>query len=116
MKWKYEPKINGNIVMLFRYWHCYKGKLLSTSIEYVHFLVYINSTEKRTNQFSVEYIINPTLHVNKMFREKVDKWLRGKIHKITMSGIKMLWEKKYAHWIGHSKLKTLIYNIFKRKK
>ena len=33
---------------------------------------YINSTEERINQFSILYMINPTLHVNKLFRDQVE--------------------------------------------
>ena len=31
----------------------------------------MNSTEKRINQFSIVYMINSTLHVNKVFKEQV---------------------------------------------
>ena len=34
-------------------------------------LVYIYTSEKRINQFEIGYMIKPTLHVNKVFREQV---------------------------------------------
>ena len=38
--------------------------------------IYINSTETSINRFSIEYMVNRTLHVNKVFREQLDKRLR----------------------------------------
>ena len=35
-------------------------------------LVYIYTTYKIINQFSIGYMINSTLHVNKVFREQVE--------------------------------------------
>ena len=34
-------------------------------------LVYIYTTDKSFNQFEIGYIINPTLHVNKVFIENI---------------------------------------------
>ena len=36
-------------------------------------VIYMNSTEKCINQFVIGYMVNLTLHVNKVFREQVDK-------------------------------------------
>ena len=44
-----------------------RGKSLPTYIAYVHNFVYINSTNKRINEFTIGYIVNPTLHDNKVF-------------------------------------------------
>ena len=33
--------------------------------------VYINTRDERINQFAIGYMINPTLHVNKVFRDQV---------------------------------------------
>ena len=33
--------------------------------------VYIYTTDKQINQFEIGYMINPTLQVNKVFREQV---------------------------------------------
>ena len=35
-------------------------------------LVYLYTTDKRMNLFEIVYMINPTLHVNKVFREQVE--------------------------------------------
>ena len=32
---------------------------------------YINNTEERINKFTISYMVNPTLHLNKSFKEKV---------------------------------------------
>ena len=34
-------------------------------------MVHIYSTGERIDKFSIDYIINPSLHVNKVFREQV---------------------------------------------
>ena len=39
-----------------------------------HF-IWINETKKRINEFTVGYMINPGLNVNKAFREQVEKCL-----------------------------------------
>ena len=36
-------------------------------------LVCIYTTEKKINQFSIGYMTNPSLRVNKVFREQVEK-------------------------------------------
>ena len=41
-------------------------------------IVYPYTTYKQINQFSIGYMINPSLHVNKAFREKNEKSLRAK--------------------------------------
>ena len=35
-------------------------------------MVHIYSIDDSINQFSIDYIINPSLHVNKVFREQVE--------------------------------------------
>ena len=40
-------------------------------------LVYLYTTDKKINQFEIVYMINPSIHVNKVFREKVEKFLRA---------------------------------------
>ena len=49
--------------------------------------VYVNTTEERIHKFVIDYIINPTLHVNKVFIYQVEKFLRDTFHKNTMEGI-----------------------------
>ena len=43
-------------------------------------IVHIYSTDKHINKFAIGYIINPSLHVNKVFREKVEKCLNYIFH------------------------------------
>ena len=31
-------------------------------------MVYINTTDEKINQFEIGYMINPSLHINKVFR------------------------------------------------
>ena len=42
--------------------------------------MYINNAEKPMSQFEIGYMVNPTLHVNKVFREQVDECLRETFH------------------------------------
>ena len=57
-------------------------------------LVYLYTTEKRINQFAIGYIINPKIHVNNVFREQVEKFLRATFHQNTTKGIKKVMRKK----------------------
>ena len=50
-------------------------------------LVYPFTTDELINQSSIGYMINPTLHVSKVFREQVEKCLRYTFHKNTMESI-----------------------------
>ena len=47
-------------------------------------LVYLYTTYKRINKSVIDYMINPTLHVNKVFRGQVEKFLRATFHPNTM--------------------------------
>ena len=47
------------------------------------------------NQFAISYMINPTLHVNKMFRDQFEKCLRATFHHNTMENIRDVMRKKY---------------------
>ena len=38
-------------------------------------IVHINSTEKTIHKFVIGYMINPSLHINRIFREQVEKFL-----------------------------------------
>ena len=38
-------------------------------------MVHIYSTEKSIRQFSIGYMVNPSLHINRIFREQVQKCL-----------------------------------------
>ena len=37
-------------------------------------LVYMYTTDERINIFSIGYMINPTIHINKVFREQVKNY------------------------------------------
>ena len=56
--------------------------------------IFINTEKDRTNQFAIRYMTNPTLHVNKVFRNQVLKLLKETFHQSTMKGIRMLREKR----------------------
>ena len=51
-------------------------------------MVHIYSIDNSINQFSVGYMINPSLHVNKVLREKVEKFLNDKFYEKTMETIR----------------------------
>ena len=51
--------------------------------------MYMNSIGKRMNQFAIEYIVNPTLKINKVFSDQVEKKLEEIFHSSITSGIKM---------------------------
>ena len=57
-------------------------------------LVYLYTKYKQTNQFKIGYMINRSLHVNKVFREKVEKFSRDIYHENTMKNIKNVMRKK----------------------
>ena len=50
----------------------------------------MNSLEKRTNQFAMGYMVNPTLHANKAFRYQVENFPKETLHQSTMKAIIML--------------------------
>ena len=62
--------------------------------------VYIYTTDERINPFAIGYIINLTLHVNKVFIEQVEKFLRATFHQNTMEGIKNIMRKKDTYVIA----------------
>ena len=35
-------------------------------------MVYIYATDEKINQFAIGYMIKPSLHINKVFREQVE--------------------------------------------
>ena len=50
--------------------------------------IWINETKKLINEFTIGYMINPGLNVNKAFREKVGKCMYTKFGEITQLFIK----------------------------
>ena len=47
-------------------------------------LVYIYRTYKQVIKFSIGYMINPSLHINKVLREQVKTFLRAKFYENKM--------------------------------
>ena len=58
--------------------------------------VFINTTEEHINQFEIGFITNPTLHVNKVFRDQYRKFLKYKYHQSIMKRLKNVLRKKYT--------------------
>ena len=57
-------------------------------------LAYLYTPDKRFNQFSIGYMIKPTLHVNRVLRQQVEKCLRATFNQNTMVGIQNVMRKK----------------------
>ena len=51
-------------------------------------LVYLYTADERIIKFTIGYVTIPTLHVNNVFREQVEKFLRDIFHQSTMKDIK----------------------------
>ena len=65
-----------------------RGKSSSTYITSVQKMVHIYTTEKTIHQFSIGYMINPSLHDNMVFREQVQKLLGCSFSTNTMKNIR----------------------------
>ena len=52
------------------------------------------------NQFAIDYMIKPTLHVNKLFREQVEKLLRATFHPNAMENIRYVMRQKDTYVIA----------------
>ena len=59
-------------------------------------LFYFYTTEKQINKFVIGYMLNPKLHVNKVFREKVENFLRATFHPNTMENIRDVMRNKHT--------------------
>ena len=59
-------------------------------------IVHITTTEKTIYQFPIGYIINPSLHFNRVFREQVQKCLGFSFSIKTMKTNKRNLMKKYT--------------------
>ena len=57
-------------------------------------MVYIYKTDEKTNQFSIYYMINTSLNINKVFKEQVEKFLRATFHENTMENIRYVMKNK----------------------
>ena len=51
-------------------------------------MVHIYYIDDSINQFAIGYMINPSLHVDKVFREKVEKFLNYTYHEKKMETIR----------------------------
>ena len=56
--------------------------------------VYMDTTEEHSNKFVIGCMIKPTIHVNNVFRDQVEKFLRATFHQNTMEGIRNIIRKK----------------------
>ena len=50
-----------------------RSKSFSKYNKYVKTLVYIYTTDKQIKKFAIGYMINSSLHINKVFIEQVEK-------------------------------------------
>ena len=57
-------------------------------------LVYLYTTDKKIIEFTICYVINPSLHVNKVFIEQSERCLRATFRKNTMENIIEVMKKK----------------------
>ena len=55
--------------------------------------IWLNETKQRNNEFTIGFMINRGLNVNKTFREQVEKYMFTKFGKITQPFIKTTWSK-----------------------
>ena len=46
--------------------------------------VYLYTTDEQINKFAIGYMINPSLHVNRVFREEVEECLIDTVNENTM--------------------------------
>ena len=66
--------------------------------------IWLEETKERINKFSIGYMINPTLDINKSFREQVNKCMKILFGEITQPHIKTT--------LGKSKTKVLALIMF----
>ena len=59
-------------------------------------MIYLYTTEEQIHQFSIVYMINLPLHIDKMLIEQVGKFLRAIFHENTMENIRNIMKKKYT--------------------
>ena len=56
--------------------------------------IWIEETGKRVNEFGVGYMTNTSLHVNKAFKEQVEKCMNTTFYELTQPFTKTTLEKK----------------------
>ena len=57
-------------------------------------LVYLYTTDKKIIQFAIGYMIDTPLHINKVFIEQAEKFLRSTFHPNIMENIRDVMIKK----------------------
>ena len=57
-------------------------------------MVHLFSTDERINPFAIGYMINPSFHVHKVFREQVEKFFKDTFNEKTMEPIRDVIKKK----------------------
>ena len=45
--------------------------------------VYLHHIEERINEFAISFMLNPTLHVNKSFKEQIEKFMNDTFGTLT---------------------------------
>ena len=58
--------------------------------------IWIEETGKIINEFEIGYMINPSLYLNKTFREQVEECLNTIFGELTQPFIKAILSKKYT--------------------
>ena len=53
-----------------------------------NFFIWIEETKEHINEFDIGYIINPNFHVNKSFRDQVEKFMNTTFGALTQHFIK----------------------------
>ena len=56
--------------------------------------IFIEETGERINEFDIGYMINPSLHVNKAFRDQVEKFINNTFGALTQPFVKTILSKK----------------------
>ena len=76
-------EVFNHITMQSLLWYYHRLPLLHMA---KHF-IWIEETKERINEFSIEYMINPILNINKSFKEQVTKCIKAKFGAITQPHI-----------------------------
>ena len=57
-------------------------------------IVYLQTTYEQRNQFAIGYMINPSIHINKVTRKQVVKFLRATFHENITEAIRYVIKNK----------------------
>ena len=58
--------------------------------------VYLHNAKELMNEFAIDYMVNPTFHANKAFKEQVGKYMNDTFGTITQPFIKDTMKKRIA--------------------